>query len=433
MSDLSPTSLPLELIGVVGVSQNSTTLIVGRAITGAGAAGVLAGTYTLIAFAVPATRRPAFTGILGATYGVASVVGPLLGGTFTDKVSWRCFYINLPIGGISAAIIMLVFQTPQAARPTEASLGEKFLQMDLIGTFTIMAAVVCYLLAVQWGGVTHSWNSADVIGTLIGFGLLVLLFCIIEWRQGDRALLLPRILKQRTIAVACAFSFFLGGAFFVLLYYLPIYFQAVSGVAAAQSGIRSLSLILGVTILTVVAGGLISTFGHFVPFLIVGSAIATIGSGLIFTLDIGSSSAQWIGYQALAGIGIGLCFQTPIMAAQAISAAADVSATTAIVLFFQTIGGAIFVSAAQAAFQNQLISTLAVNAPAVDSAMVVATGATGLRNVFTAAELPGILLSYMDGLKVTFALATALAGIAVPVSLFSEWRNIKGKGGSAAV
>ena len=187
-------------------------LIVGRAITGIGAAGIIAGSYCIVAFAVPPVRRPAFAGIMGATYGVASVLGPLLGGAFTDSsVTWRfCFYINLPLGAVSVAIMFFMFQSPTASRSDatrQATIVEKVKQMDIPGIVTITAAMLCLLLALQWGGVTKSWGSADVVGTLVGFGLLVIVFVVVEWMQGDHAMIVPDIMKQRVVIVGSVFSF----------------------------------------------------------------------------------------------------------------------------------------------------------------------------------------------------------------------------------
>ncbi len=158
----------------------------------------------------------------------------------------RSFYINLPVGGLSVALIIFLFTTPKAAKPQEATLREKFLQLDLPGTFLLMAAVICLILVFQWGGVTRAWDDADVIGLLVGAGLITILFIALEIRMGERALLLPRIIKQKTIALMCLFQAFNSGAFLTLLYYLPIYFQVVSGVSAADSGIRNLPYILGI-------------------------------------------------------------------------------------------------------------------------------------------------------------------------------------------
>ncbi|KAE9378745.1 putative HC-toxin efflux carrier [Stipitochalara longipes BDJ] len=429
---------PVFLIGIgifelgsliCGVSPNSVALIVGRAITGLGAAGILGGCYTIIAFSVPPVMRPAFTGILGATYGCASVVGPLLGGVFTARVSWRwCFYINLPIGGVSAAIILIFFKTPKGAiTANDTTIREKVLQMDLPGAGLIMAAVICYILAVQDGGVTRPWNSSVVIGLLVGFVLIAIAFGIVEYFQKDRALLLPRLLKDRTMLICCAFAALLGASFFVLLYYLPIYFQSVQGVSASESGVRNLPLILSMTLFIIISGGLLTVFGHFAPFLILGAGITCIGGGLLYTLDIESPSSHWIGYQVLAGIGLGICFQTPIMVGQALAEAEDVATVTAILMFVQTIGGALLVSAAQAAFVNTLISQIKVNSPDTNPALVVAAGATGLRKAFSEVQLPGILLSYMAALRVAYAISIATGGAAALFALFAPWTSIKGK------
>jgi MFS transporter, DHA2 family, glioxin efflux transporter len=305
--------------------------------------------------------------------------------------------------------------------------------MDLLGTFTIMAAVVCYLLALQWGGVSKSWSDSSVVGTLVGFVLLIIAFIAVEWYMGERALLQGRLLKQRTIAMTCTYVFFFAGGFFALLYYLPIYFQSIKNVNASQSGIRNLPLVIAASLMTIVSGGLITVYGHFTPLMLLSSVLATIGCGLVYTLNIDSSPGAWIGYQALAGIGVGLGLQIPIIANQASVGMSDLSAVSAVTLFFQTIGGSFFVSAGQTAFANKLVALLPKDAPGVDPHLVVATGATELRKVFTAEQLPGILEAYMDGLKVTFALSIALAGITVFITLFSPWKKLSQEQTKAAM
>ncbi|KAI1116520.1 major facilitator superfamily domain-containing protein [Nemania sp. NC0429] len=415
---------------ICGVARNSSTLIVGRAITGVGAAGIIAGCYIIVAFSVKPERRPAFASVLAVTYGIGSSIAPVIGGVLADRVSWRwCFFINLPVGAVSVIIIAFTFKTPAISRNDQdigQPLKEKVLQMDLPGTLVIVAATVSLLLALQWGGVTKSWKSADVIGLIIGFVLISILFGAIEYYQGDRAVLVPHIMKKRVVRVGSLVSFFLGGGEYTLLYYIPIYFQSVLGTSAEQSGVRNLAFIIPVTLSTVAAGAAVSSTGHFAPLIVFGAAVTTVGSGLMYTWSVYSSANAWIGYQVLAGVGIGLCFQTPIMVAQALSSAEDVAATTAIVLFFQTLAGAFLVPSAQAAFTNILIARLKVHVPAVDPSAVIAVGATKLREIFTdPVELAGVIDSYMDGLRVVFALVAALCGAATIASLAMPWTSIK--------
>jgi hypothetical protein len=280
--------------------------------------------------------------------------------------------------------------------------------MDFIGTFILMASFICLILALQWGGVQKSWKSADVIGTLIGFILLLVIFVAVEIWQDDRALIVPRLMKQKTLALFSLFQAFNSGFFLLLMYYLPIYFQVVSGVSASQSGIRSVPYVLGISLCSIISGVGITMTGHYLPFLFSGAALGTIGAGLIYTLDIGSSSAAWIGYQALAGIGIGFSIQVAIIVSQAIVPAEDVSSITAIMIFFQTISGAVFVSVGQSLFANKLLATVPKLLPGVSPALVLATGATELRNSFTPEQLPAIIRSYMDGLKDAYILGIAL-------------------------
>ena len=201
---------------ICGVAPSSAALIVGRAIAGLGAAGIGSGTYTIIAFSAGPKRRPMFTGIIGTSYGIAAVVGPLIGGALANNVTWRwCFYINLPIGAISGFFILLFFKTPSAAKPKSATLREKLLQMDPAGAIVVMGAVISYILALHYGGQTYAWNSSQVVGLLIGFVVLSAAFAAWEWYQEDRAMVPFRLAGDRVYLVSSVFAFFFSGAYFI--------------------------------------------------------------------------------------------------------------------------------------------------------------------------------------------------------------------------
>ncbi|KAI3316472.1 major facilitator superfamily domain-containing protein [Xylariaceae sp. AK1471] len=408
-----------------GVAPTSIAFIIGRAIAGVGAAGVASGVYIIAGYSVTPQRRPAYTGIIGASFGLASVLGPLLGGVFSETIGWRwCFYINLPIGGLSFFIILLLFQAPASAKPKTAPLIEKLLQLDLGGTSILLGSLISFLLALQYGGQLYPWTSARVIGLLAGSAALLVIFGLWEYWQDERAMMPPRLMRMRTMFVTGMVNLFLAGSYLVVVYFLPVYFQSIQGTSPIESSVRNLPLILSVIIGTISAGVFVTATGVAAPLLLGSAAVATIGVGLCYTLDMNTTQPHWIGVQVLAGFPLGIGFQLPVIIAQASAPPADISPATTMQLFFQLVGGALFVTAGESAFVNRVLTILPSTAPTVPPELVIATGAGALRQTFSPDVLDGILLAYIGGIKAAFAIAIVGAGVSLLIGTHMSMKRL---------
>ena len=329
-------------------------------------------------------------------------------------------------------MLLFTLKLPPKKKNENETLFQRIKQLDFLGATLLIPAVVCLLLALQWGGNKYPWNNSRIIGLFIGFGLLAILFTISQiWLQ-DRATIPPRILKNRTVASSVLFGLFFGGGFFILVYYLPIYFQSVRGSSAMKSGIQLLPLMMATVVASVIYGGLITAAGYYTPFLIGATAIVCIGVGLLSTYSINISSGRWIGYQILTGAGVGAGLQIPMTAVQTVLTQDDIPIGSASVMFFQTLGGALFIAVGQSVFQNGLISGLEKFTPSLNPYTIVGAGATEIRRVLSALhqedQLHGVLQAYMQGITNTIRVSLALCLVAFVCSLFLEWKSVKKDG-----
>jgi hypothetical protein len=336
-------------------------------------------------------------------------------------------YINLPIGAVAFAVIVFFFHSPPRKAEAKVSWKERANQVDIYGTAIFLPAIICLLLALQWGGSTYAWGSGRIIALLVVFAILVIGFIAIQFWKGDYATVPIRIIKQRSIAGSCWFAFCLGGTFFIMIYWIPVWFQAIKGTSATKSGIDSLPMVIALVICNIISGVGTTKSGYYTPFFYVSTVLMSIGAGLLTTWTTSTGHSMWIGYQVVFGFGVGFGMQQSLICAQTVLPIHDVPVGTAMMIFFQTMGGAIFLSVGQNIFTNKLLKGVIATVPGIDPSIVIHSGATDLRKNIPPQFLAAVQTAYNHALTQTWHVSIAMACATVFGVVWIEWKSVKGK------
>jgi EmrB/QacA subfamily drug resistance transporter len=352
-------SIVIFLIGSMlsGLSHDMVQLIACRAIQGIGAGGLMVGSQAIIGDVIPPRQRGRYMGYFGAVFGLSSILGPLAGGYLTQHASWRwIFYINVPIGIVALFAIALVLHIP-AHRVHH--------KIDWWGTTFLSSGVVALILLTTWGGTTYGWGSTTILALGIGGVLMLAIFCWVELKATEPIIPLA-LFRIRTFSAASTVGFVIGFTMFGAIIYLPLYLQIVHGASPTKSGLELLPMVGGMLVTFVISGRLVSRTGRYKIFPIIGSAVLTLGLGMLASLGPTTSFAYVALYMVVVGLGIGLAMQVLVVAVQNAVPHSQLGTATATATFFRTIGGAFGVAVLGAVFNSRLLGQLKSHAsPAV--------------------------------------------------------------------
>ncbi|CAG8101348.1 unnamed protein product [Penicillium salamii] len=405
------------------LSTSSKMFIVARAIAGLGSSGLLNGGLTMISEFLPKDKAPGIIGALMSVTQLGLACGPIIGGAFTEYVSWRwCFWLNLPVGGLVLLLLVFTHMPDRTIKPKGRELRRALRgSLDVFGFVLFAPAMIMLFLALQHGGNQYPWKSATVIGLFCGFAAMLAVCLLWEYRRGDKAMLPLPIIRQRIVWSSCLSSFFMNGAAVSGAYYLPIFFQAVKGNSPIRSGVYFLPNILPQVTLALVTGGLVQKTGYYLPSVVAGSALAAIGYGLLSMITPTYSVANRIGFQVLVGLGLGSCNSVPMMAVQNLIAPKQMSIAMAVLVFCLNMGASLFLQLSTVIFSQGLLAALPKYAPGINPKVILESGATHFREVISKDAIAGVLLAYSESIRHVFYFLAALSVAGFTVSCFMGW------------
>jgi EmrB/QacA subfamily drug resistance transporter len=362
-------SIVVFLVGSMlsGLSQSMVELIAFRAVQGIGAGGLMVGAQAIMGDVVPARQRGRYMGYFGAVFGVTNVAGPLLGGLFTEHLSWRwIFYINLPLGIAALFVVAAVLHIPVKRVPHK---------IDWWGTAFLSVGVTGIVLLTTWAGSEYAWGSPEIITLGVVSLVTLVIFGVIESRAAEPIIPLW-LFKNRTFTATSGVGFIIGFSMFGAIIYLPLYLQVVHGVSPTVSGLELLPLIAGMLLTFIVSGQVVTRTGRYKVFPICGMAVLGTGLALLTQIGTHTSYPELSVFMFITGMGIGLCMQVLVVAVQNAVPYSALGVATATATFFRTIGGAFGVAVLGAVFANRLVSALRAHATAAELKLVSGSNVT---------------------------------------------------------
>jgi EmrB/QacA subfamily drug resistance transporter len=405
-----------------GLSRSMGALIAFRALQGIGGGGLMVTTMAAIADIIPPRDRGRYQGFFGGVFGLSTVLGPLIGGFFVEHLSWRwIFYINLPLGLLALAVIAFAFASPAERRRPKIDGG---------GAALIAILLTALVLLTSLGGHSFAWSSPTTLALIATALVSLAAFLLVESRVAEPILPL-RLFANPTFVVACAVGFIVGLAMFGSVTYMPVYLQVVKGVSPSTAGLQLTPMMGGVLVTSILSGQLISRFGRYRFFPIAGTAIMTIGLGLLSTL--GQSSSTWAasGYMLILGAGLGMVMQVLVLAVQNTADYRDLGVATSGTTLFRSTGGSVGVSLFGAIFAANLASGLAARMPA-GGRPPTATDAASISAL--PPNVRGIYLEvFTAALHPVFLSAAVIAGFAFLLTWFLRETPLQGGGRSETI